>query len=218
MMIYGDPETFKSWITIDMAFKLANGDNWLIFPTQKSRVLIFQAEQDEFDYQDRFLDYTSHWNGRLTDEMSNNLVIVSDREFKMDHPSGRVGCTELIKEVRPDVIVIDNLSFAMMASEKDEFQVKQIRDTVSGWQQAYKTGVIIVHHARKGDGEDDRGMQEASGTYVLTRWADTVIRPYLVDRDRDMLKLEFQKTKNTKHRQEDVKIQWRRDTTDFMLL
>lgn len=217
-LIYGDPETFKSWLTIDMAFALTAGSKWLFYDTTKSKVLLLQSEQDEFDYRDRFLAYTQSANGRVTSEVLENLYAYTDRDSKMDNFYGQSIITPEIERIKPNVIIIDNLTFSISGSEKDELNIKKLLDYVRHYQQKYHCSIVLVHHTRKerGDDSSDKGMQEASGTYVLSRWADTIIRVYLVDPAQDIIQINFQKQKNARQRMVNIRVKFDRAAVKFI--
>lgn len=215
LLLYGDPATFKSWMVIDLAIALAEGKQWLIFETVPSKVLIFQAEQDEFDYQDRFIQVISS-NGKVPDRLSDNLWIYNERELKLDHFYGQTIVTAEMERIKPQVLIIDNLSFSISGSEKDELHIKRFLDYTRKFQQKFRTSIVVVHHTRK-EGESDKGMQEASGAYLLSRWADTIIRTYVVNAEVDLLSMDFQKQKNARTRQSALQVQWNRSKVHFDL-
>src|SRR3990167_3841377 len=53
MFLYGEQETMKSWMLLDLAFSLLEGRNWLLWRTRKSKVLLHNPEIPKPMYQDR---------------------------------------------------------------------------------------------------------------------------------------------------------------------
>lgn len=206
MVIYGEAETWKSWLTIDMAFALAHGKNWLVFPTKKSRVLIIQSEQTEFMYRDRILSWTASHN---TWTPESEVFFRSEVDFKLDLPLSWGLLRGELELLRPDVMVLDNLRRCISGAISED-SVKRITDLIARSQSHFNTAWVIVHHTRKEkeDGED-KGPQEMAGSAVLRDWADTILKsvPYLRGSSSDVIDLVFQKNRNSvKMRPPDLRV------------
>ena len=48
MFIWGEQETFKSWMVLDLAFSVASGQDWLLFETNEYPVLIIKYEPPQY--------------------------------------------------------------------------------------------------------------------------------------------------------------------------
>ena len=52
-MIWGDQDTFKSWLMLDLAFSVAEGRPWLVFPTEQHKVILINAELPKAGFHER---------------------------------------------------------------------------------------------------------------------------------------------------------------------
>ena len=207
MVIYGAPETWKSWLGIELAWALDEGNKWLgLYETIPARVLLVQTEQVEAVYRDRIVAFSHSLNG----SSPSNVLFATDLSLKIDNAFGKALLDSTCAEHKPDVFILDNL-FHTISSERDEVVMKAATETFDLMREKYNVGCVITHHPRK-EGDEDRGFDELSGSSVLARWADTIIKVTTVERRADIYQMDFQKTKNAKTRVSPIRFRANRST------
>ena len=203
MLLFGMPETYKSWLAIDLAFALAMGGRWLGYETDKCKVLVVQAEQSEEVYAStRILEYVRA-HGIMPGEYEGMVDFVNDAELRMDTYSGMQMLDAVIEESKPQVVVFDCM-YQLITNESEPRSMGGYLENMSKLH-GIGLSTVHIHHTRKRDreGGQDMGMEESSGMSALTRWADTVGRLYANNSD-EIISLEWQKQKNAKRRIKDA--------------
>jgi len=212
MIVYGAPETYKSWAGLELAYSIGEAVPWLgMFKTSKARVLLVQTEQSELMYRDRVVGFSRSLNGSTP----KNVFIYTDIGIQLDSGFG-VGLLEIaIKQSQPHVVILDNL-YNTITSESDQVVIKRFLDGIKILQQKYETAFVITAHTRKEQGGhdfEDKGFEEMSGHSSLGRWADTILRVYAESKREDLIRLSFQKTRLGLDHLDDVRIRWDRQKT-----
>lgn len=215
LFIYGDAETLKSWIVLELAFAITGGNPWLeTYPTVKGKCLLVQTEQPEMIYRARALKITESMNGTAP---LDNLFILSEVALPLDSPIG-IGTLRLdIQEIKPDIVILDNL-FESVTSVSDEVGIKKF---IRGMGMAQKEGaaVVVVHHTRKQSNEGPRRLEDMAGMSDLNRWADTVIRVTATEYTSGgrplIVRLDLEKVKNSEEDIRGVVIKFDRSTARF---
>ena len=217
MFIYGESETLKSWIAMELAFACAQGSQWLnTYPTAKGTSLIVQTEQPEMMYRTRALKFTQNMNGVTP---LDNLYIYSEVAMPLDNTVGMGMLASDLKEIKPSLLVLDNL-FESVSSVSDEVGIKKF---LRGMNQAQKggTAVCIVHHTRKQGNEEAHGMEDLAGMQDLNKWADTVIKVSVTEHTPggrpNVVRLDLKKVKNAEEDVHGVTIKFNRNTARFSI-
>lgn len=195
--IYGAEGTWKSNMMLDLMFRVANGEPWFGFKTQKSPVFYFQSEVPQAPLQKRALKYAM--GNKLSGE---NFWFCTELYEKIDKGWG---FTELEKEIartRPQLLIIDPVYNSVAAKLVDDYEVGLFLDRLNILRATYKLAIILVHHSRQaehGEGETYHyGTDEWFGSTRFKRWLDTMIyvettsnSDYTTD-----LRLTFEKTRH----------------------
>lgn len=217
MFIYGESETLKSWIAMELAFAVAQGVPWLeTYRTAKGATFIVQTEQTEMMYRARALKFTQNMNGVTP---LDSLFIYSEVAMPLDSTVGLGMLSNDLKEIRPSVLVLDNL-FESVSSVSDEIGIKKF---LRGMNQAQKLGtaVVIIHHTRKQGKEEAHGMEDLAGMQDLNKWADTVIKVSVTEVTPggrpNAVRLDMKKIKNAEEDVHGVTIKFNRNTARFSL-
>jgi RecA-family ATPase len=179
MFLYGKAETLKSWLALELAFAVSKGDPWLSrYPTEETRVLIFQTEETEHLYQRRVEKAAAHMNGSKPRSVyGENLFLNSEPGAQLDQFTGFSQLEKDIKERGIRVVIFDNLYRSITSSTKDEVGVARFLDNLDRMRHQYGVAFVIVHHSRKaGDDVDEGDFEEMTGSARLGYWADTIIR------------------------------------------
>ncbi len=211
MVIFGDEGSFKTAIASHAGMCLTRGSNWLTFGTSSCNVLYIQGEMSIAETKERLEQYIegsrSIYKARPgtvpnLDErteayaMPKNFVVETlTQDFTLDTTNGynflKNEIELMITEfpAKPIVLIIDPL-FKMFRYElvKEE-DIKVLLDNIDRMRldrELFKShpgmAVIIVHHARKAQVNDEGqricgpGSTDMFGSAYLKWWADTILR------------------------------------------
>lgn len=194
-LLFGPPSAGKTHLTISMASALVAGTPlWGMFPTQRSRVLIVQADMNTALYQDRVRPNAA----ALTD----NTMILATDGFPIDvcalKPSDPV--IRQLREFAPHIVFVDTLRKTHNLSEIDD----QTPDRVyTAWRTLLPDAAFVfLHHSRKLPTSPDASkvISEAfrgSGAWAAS--ADTIIAQRRVKRANNpdwMTRIQFVRTRS----------------------
>ena len=222
MCVYGFAETYKSWLTQEMAFNLVTGEPWIGYTTHKCKVALIQVEQTESNYRNRVEDWVKARHVKPND-VNDKMLFINEIGLRLDTVNGQQFVEHEISQFIPDVMIVDCLY--KTANENDQTSLTRYLGFVSHIRQAYGVAVVTVHHPRKesrdrNGAETDMGLNELSGYSALERDLETVLRVYHISKrqDKTLLRLNWQKTRNTKGDIGDVSVKWNPNKLGFDLL
>jgi len=168
LVIFGNPKTFKTVITNQLAVCLATGESWLGFKVKHVRVLYIQAEVPRAEFHKRVMKMCQ---GRAIPK--DRLLFSTTYTTKLDSPNGRKEILTAVGKYKPDVTILDPLQrFITTSDENAMLRLLYVADELKS---AYNQTVIIVHHARKPQDTYDAGGAELRGPHI-EGWADSIIR------------------------------------------
>jgi len=166
VVLAGRPKSGKSWLALDLALSVAAGADCLGRPTGTTGATIYLALEDS--------------PARIK-ERSDIIGLSSDNAYIATSwwaadQGGFEELQEMVRELRPKLIIIDTLSAFKAGSavvRKPQFEIdyeqarklKTIADENS-------CCVLVVHHTRKADADDV--FDTVSGTLGLNAVADTI--------------------------------------------
>lgn len=182
-MIAGEPKSFKSFLSQDLAMSVASGKPFLgKFPVVTSGpVLIIQAENAEWMLNDRsekievakglvgevnFPHVT--WPPDLPIEYINNesinLLDPVDRELVDQH----------IADLKPVLTIIDPLYLMFSGDINSAQELNPILNWLMGINVKHNTSLVLVHHMGKAkQGTARRGGQRMLGSTTLHGWVES---------------------------------------------
>jgi hypothetical protein len=185
--IAGEPKTYKSTFTTDLAVSIATQEPFLghFHVTKASPVLIVQEENSE-SIQHARLARIIRSKGRAGEVHSVNGPIVEltapdwdcpvycvDRtRFSFNNEKKRRALEADIKAIQPGLVIFDPLQRMMGdLSIRREDDVTKCLDWLDKVVHSYKTSLLIVHHYNKGreDGPKEGG-QRMLGSQALHAW------------------------------------------------
>lgn len=158
-MLYGAPETFKSFVTLDMCLTLASGiAGWGREASAPLEVVYVAAESPEALAQDR----ANAWQQfhQVSDEDLRTFHMVDEVPHAAD-PAEVIEMLESIRlaGVRPAVIVIDTLFWFMAGlSENDAKDASRAFEALKAISVKMQCLVVTVHHT----GKDEKGPRGSS--------------------------------------------------------
>ncbi len=183
LFIVAPPGTYKTWIEIDLAISIASGTPFLgQFPVERKGPVIFIQQEDpynalavrfatimrsKFDFGDSGND--TDWS--ITSPPDLPIHFHTRRSLRFDKPETIKQLEELIAQIKPALVVIDPLYFAVDVSnymEKAPEQMAILKDL----KDKYHCTFVITHHTRKGS-ETTAGREELWGTQFLNAFLET---------------------------------------------
>ena len=171
-ILAGAPKVGKSWMSLELALRVANGEPVFGFyeVTKKRNVLYFALEDSENRLQERIKLIAGGGDIPI------NAKIVY--EWKADQ-KGLDVLRRAITQDKIDFVIIDTFAAANM-EPRDGYKA-DYRSVRSIQQIAVETGacIVLVHHTRKTDRKQTSGnidqIEEVSGTLGLCGAADSII-------------------------------------------
>jgi hypothetical protein len=167
VMVYGDGGAGKTTLTVDLAFHLATGNEWLRYKVPRPvKVLLIENEGPRPLFRVKLRDKTKAWRGTAT---NGNLHVLERpwASFTFDNQAWRDKLVEIVRVREIDAIIAGPLvrlgmDAAGTLQEVVKFMrlVKQVRE---------RTGrpltVFLVHHENKG-GQVSGAWEGAGDTLV----------------------------------------------------
>lgn len=204
-IVAGEPKTFKSTITLDLAISIASGKPFLDrYPVEETGpVIIVQNENAEWIIQDRlermmvgkslvgeisgnFPNFKIQWPPQLPIHFLNN------QGFDFGIEEHREVFEDYVKKVKPVMIIFDPLYLMFEGDINSAQEVQPVLKWLTTIKNRYRTSIIIVHHFRKG--ESHRSGQRMLGSVTFHGWTESSIflsaKPIEVSNLTDQLTIE----------------------------
>ncbi len=193
MIIGGPPKSYKSFMTNTIATCLLTGNNLFgavrkmsggrhkpeeVFPvSEPQRVLLLEQEVGEEDLQQRFLPVLPTLSPAELKLFTENLYVHScDYNMLLDTTDGRKYISGIIRDCKPNVLILDPLIEFHTSNENDTQAMARIMHNITVLRQDHKLSVIINHHTSKPSQESPRrGPDLLRGSSVLFGKGDTFL-------------------------------------------
>jgi len=176
MGIWGDWETYKSWLVLDQGFSVAEGVPWLFYPTTQNNVLIINTELPEELYHERYIEIV-----RTRRKIPKGLYTIHDMTLKLDTQTGLAKMDAWVEASGAGLLIIDNLYRAMQNDINTNQGVNALLDNLSYLIQKYRVAITLVHHSRKVAYDLRRNMvvrqgaEDMGGNKYLANRMNTII-------------------------------------------
>ena len=161
-LLAGAPKTLKSTIAMCMAAAIADGipvrnyrrKNGKKSISEKRRTVIYVAYEQSVGrlrhaYEKRIL------RRELLPKETHFCVVDSPWEYQIDADDNDFNCINIVKQLKPALLIIDPL---VHAHGQDENDPRMVRPLVPLREAALKVGtsVLLIHHLNKKKGDDNR--------------------------------------------------------------
>ena len=175
-IFFGPFKSLKSMLVQQMALDIAAGLSFLnLFDIPIPRkVLYCQNELADVQLQNRWRVMIKNYSNICLD----NLYYLNCKGmFLNDETSFNQFC-KVINEIRPDIVILDSLYYALIGDVSDGAVVNTIIRKCDKMLQSYAPmSLVLVHHQRKVTNErPDLGMEEMLGSVQLAAWPSSLIR------------------------------------------
>lgn len=206
-MIAGEPKTYKSIISTEIAVSVASGrPMWDTYKVHRSgKVLIIQEENAPWVVKDRF---TKVSNGKdlLRGQVKHidprkgiyhvkwpedlPIKILNNWGFDLTQQEHRLMLEEEIDKTRPVLVILDPLY--LMLGKLDDNSAQELRETLAWFLQLkneYRFSLIILHHWNKG-GASARGGQRMLGSTTFHAWVESAMYTSIRDPETNEITIE----------------------------
>jgi len=161
-MIAGYPASFKTWLMLDLAVKIAQGEKFLgHFDTEKMKVLLIDEENGKRLLQTRIKEIT---------ELTNlDIEFLSFRGFRLDKSSFIIN---YCKEKQIGLIMMDSL--IRIHNQKDENSSIEMAKLFDEFKKFKKSDITVIfsHHNRKAGSKPSNSAEDIRGSSELFAFLD----------------------------------------------
>ena len=164
VMIYGDGGASKTTLSIDLAFHLAAGQDWLgIHVQRKARVLLIEAEGPRPLFRKKLWRKRNSWTGG---DVDGHLYVLENPWGDFRFPGGGE-IARLLGEQEIDVLIVGPLTKVGM---EELGTLQQVRDFVKEIEKfragsGRRLAIVLIHHENKGGTVS--GAWEGAGDTLL---------------------------------------------------
>lgn len=140
--LVGSPKSGKTWIALELAYRVARGEHWAGRPASKSKVLYLNLDAPEVQWRERLR--------ALGDQAEGQVLMVhpdDNRRINVLDPSGYGWYATAIETADPALVVVDVLREVHVEQENDSGSMKRVLDSLA--RGAEGRAVLLVHHTRK---------------------------------------------------------------------
>lgn len=167
----GEPKCCKSFLALDAAVSVASGSPCLRrYPVRRTGpVLLFPAEDALPVVRERIEGICA---AAQVDIQKLPLFVITAPRLLLDVPQDQQRLQQTVADIRPALLVLDPFIRLHRVDENASNQVAPLLGYLRELQRVYHCAVLLVHHARKGAGNERPG-QALRGSSDLHGWGDS---------------------------------------------
>lgn len=182
-VIGGSPKSCKTWMALEMAVAVGSGRPCLgRYPVPVQGPSIVYAAEDQPPSVRERLDQLAQARGADFARLDVGLIV--EPSLRLDRAEDVARLRATLKRRRPRFLVLDPYVRLQSGDENSAMEVSRILSTLRELSRTFECAIALVHHARKGTG-DDPG-QALRGSSDFYAWADSLLH---LRRDREGLVL-----------------------------
>lgn len=189
LILSGPPKANKSFVALNVMLDLVRGrdifgarykDGKAVLPVHKPwRILYLEQELGEQGLLERLRGKDEGHPGLCTPLLTDGLELFvqpRDTAMRLDTPKGRDYIGEIVKDIRPDVTVMDPFAKFNLSNENDSQEMGAILRTADHLIEDYNTAIMFIHHVGKQNQENPRrGLDRLRGSSAIGADVDTMI-------------------------------------------
>ena len=158
LLLIGPPKSKKTFLTMNLALSIASGSDFSGFKIPKpKKVLYLLAEGGFYPTRDRLK--------KMAKGKNQNLFVGFPHYLPINTEDGYHSLYNLVKEVNPDVLILDPLIKFHDVDENSASQMSDVLGKIRTMMAELKLSVIIVHHTGKVASRGGRGSSVIVGDY-----------------------------------------------------
>lgn len=187
-LMSGDGGTGKSLLGLQLAVAAALDRNWIGCPVKAGKSLVLSAEDDVDELHRRLATVATSESVALGEMHAIHIMPLAgedavlaflDRDTGMMVPSDLfIEVERVIADLRPVLVVIDNLADVFAGNENSRAEVRQFVGMLRQWAMKYRCGVLLLAHPSLA------GLSSGSGSSGSTAWSNSVRSRLFLDRDK----------------------------------
>lgn len=187
-IIGGEPKCCKSFLALNMAMAVSSGVHCLgkYQVHQRGRVVLYAAEDAPYIVKGRLERFC---RPNALDLSSLDIHVITVPILRLDREEDQEKLKETIEKLRPKLLILDPFVRLHRIDENSSGEVAPILASLREIQRAYKTAIIVVHHAKKSTGAMRAG-QALRGSSEFHAWGD--VNLYLRRNRDDQLNLSIE--------------------------
>lgn len=191
-VITGKRGTLKTFITLQMAYSIATGCEFLNkFSTRKGKIIYLDKENGVGIMKQRTYMIKK---GMEIEDKDIPVGFICFSQLKIDRFSDINFIEKLIEKEKPILLIIDTYRRAISYDENDAGEVSKLFvDTLRPLVEKNDLSIILIHHNRKGSSESADEMDELRGSSDLANYSDIIIK---LERNSNTLVLKQLKNRN----------------------
>lgn len=187
-IVAGEPKSFKSTFTLDLAVSVASGEPFLgKYPVDEpGPVLIIQNENNDWLMKDKTEKIIT--NRRLVGKVKRKgdrlfqidfprnipLYFINQKGYLLNNPEHQEALEKIVKEIKPVLVILDPLYLMFDGDVNSAKELNPILNWLLKLKTDYKTGVMVIHHYNKGGGAGSgRPGQRMLGSTTLHGWIES---------------------------------------------
>ena len=173
MGVAAGSKSLKTWLLLYLTYCLANGLEFLGYPTKKTCVGYFDFELPEFAIRQRLALIRSRLGGKGNmDNIKIWALRGKVRKFRRD----RTKFTELVSRYAIEVAIIDPIyKFLIGKNESDNSIVAELLEDLAEYCDQTQVAIIYVHHHSKGNQAQKDAIDRSSGAGTWGRDPDSLL-------------------------------------------
>jgi RecA-family ATPase len=161
-LLVADPKTGKTWFALMLAFAIASGQKFLNrFEVQQGPVIMFSPEGNRAEFHDRVRQISERLN---LDPKELPLKFIEDvPQIYLDDKDHQNFILEVVKEVRPALVIFDPLEKSLKGGFMRDEEVKPATDFLNLVRTLYGCSFMVCHHTSKGDAKSNHARIKGAG-------------------------------------------------------
>lgn len=163
--IFGASYTGKSYVAVDIACRVATGEDFCGYPVKTPGAVVYIAGEGYDGIEKRFLAWTIK-NGKTLDQLP---VYISLMPAALGNDEIMKTVSDSVKEVaalhdgKISLIIFDTWARNFEGNENDSADTNAAVRTIDNLKNTYECAALIVHHTGKGDQTKARGSSVLYG-------------------------------------------------------
>lgn len=185
MLISAQSKSGKTWLTVNLAFSLATGGEWLVMRCARSNCVYVNLEVGESQF------------ARRCEQVRASMGVPEDAARRIHVLGGRglgLSAGELADEIAAafpdgaDVVIVDPLYVLEEGDENNAADTKLMLASLDRLAETCGSSLVMVHHHAKGTAGQKYTIDRMAGSVVFARYPDAILdlSPLRVDEDGDV--------------------------------
>ena len=186
-IVAGEPKSWKSTLAMDAAVSVSSGQPFLgKYPVHHpGPVIIVQNENADWIVKSRMAAISIHrgLGGSILPAAGNTWSItwprplpiyyINNQAFSMTNSEHRTMLEELIREVKPVLVIFDPLYLMFDGDVNSAKDLNPALNWLLWLRNTYQLAIMLIHHWRKNQGSTKRGGQRMLGSTTLHGWVES---------------------------------------------